>query len=89
MLLALILYLLLLLLVFYHRLPLQAGSLVVGLGALVLHAVSGGIAYVDPRFSVDGSVRQTVSGDSATAIVFGFTMHVEASGLGATQSTDF
>jgi hypothetical protein len=53
------------------------------------HAVSGGIAYVDPRFSVDGSVRQTVSGDSATAIVFGFTLHIEASGLGATQSTDF
>jgi hypothetical protein len=53
------------------------------------HAVTGGLAYVDPRFSVDASVRQTVSGDSATAVVFGFTLHVEASGLAPSQATEF
>lgn len=53
------------------------------------HAVSGGFAYVEPRFEVDATVRQTVTAGSATAVVFGFTLHVEASGLGATQSTDF
>ncbi len=53
------------------------------------HAVSAGIAYVDPKFSFDASVRQTVSGESATAVVFGFTLHVEASGLTPTQSTEF
>jgi hypothetical protein len=30
-----------------------------------------------------------VSGDSATAVVFGFTLHVEASGLTPTQATEF
>ncbi len=53
------------------------------------HAVSAGVAYVDQRFSLDAAVRQTVSGDSATSVVFGFTLHVEASGLTPTQATEF
>jgi hypothetical protein len=53
------------------------------------HAVSGGLGYIDPRFAVEASVRQTVSGPSATTIVFGLTLYVEASGLAPNQTTDF
>ncbi len=45
------------------------------------HSVSGGAAYIDQRFSVDASVRQTLGEYAATAIVFGFTLHIEATGL--------
>lgn len=45
------------------------------------HSVSGGAAYIDQRFSVDAAVRQTLGEYSATAIVFGFTLHIESTGL--------
>jgi hypothetical protein len=45
------------------------------------HAVSGGIGYIDRAFDVDLAVRRVVSGDAVTAIVFGFSYHLEASGL--------
>lgn len=45
------------------------------------HAVSGGVGYIDRAFDVDISVRRVVSGDAATAIVFGFSYHLEATGL--------
>src|SRR5690606_2821969 len=54
-----------------------------------LHAVSGGLAYIDQRFSVDAAVRQTIGDYSATAVIFGFTLHVEATGLAPAQSTGF
>lgn len=46
------------------------------------HAVSGGLGYVDQRFSIDLSGRRGVAGPAYTAIVFGFTAHIEAMGLG-------
>lgn len=46
------------------------------------HAISTGLGYVDKRFSVDASLRRTVSGPESTAIVFGFTLHIEALSLG-------
>ncbi len=52
-------------------------------------AVSAGAGYVTNRFSVDAAVRQTVSGDSVTTIVFGFTLHVESMGLTPTQASSF
>jgi opacity protein-like surface antigen len=45
------------------------------------HAVSGGLGYVDRGFAADVAVRRTVSGDTATAVVLGFTVHLEATGL--------
>lgn len=45
------------------------------------HAVSGGIGYVDRSFAADVALRRVVSGDKATAIVLGFTVHLEATGL--------
>jgi opacity protein-like surface antigen len=45
------------------------------------HSVSGGAAYIDPRFAVDATVRQSFGEYAATAIVFAFTLHVEATGL--------
>ncbi len=45
------------------------------------HAVSGGVGYIDRAFDVDIAVRRVVSGDVATAIVFGFSYHLEATGL--------
>ena len=49
---------------------------------LLTHAISGGLGYVAQEFSVDASVRHGVSGQRYTAIVFGFTLHIEAMGVG-------
>ncbi len=49
---------------------------------MVSHAVSGGAAYIDQRFSVDASFRRSVAGPSSTSILFGFSIHIEAMGLG-------
>ncbi|MFO0564947.1 MAG: hypothetical protein U0263_04750 [Polyangiaceae bacterium] len=45
------------------------------------HAVSGGAGYIDRAFSAEVAVRRVVSDPGATAIFFGFTYHLEASGL--------
>jgi opacity protein-like surface antigen len=45
------------------------------------HAVSGGVGYVDRTFAAELAVRRIVSGDPATAIIFGFVYHLESSGL--------
>jgi opacity protein-like surface antigen len=45
------------------------------------HAVSGGVGFADRTFTADVAVRRVVSGDVATAIVLGFTVHLEATGL--------
>lgn len=53
------------------------------------HAISFGIGYVDRSFSADAAVRRVVSGDQATAIVLGLTLHLEASGLTPAPSNAF
>ncbi|MBK7585190.1 MAG: hypothetical protein IPI67_34005 [Myxococcales bacterium] len=45
------------------------------------HAVSVGAGYVDRAFSAEAAVRRIVSDPGATAIFFGFTYHLEATGL--------
>jgi opacity protein-like surface antigen len=45
------------------------------------HALSGGVGYIDRTFDVDVAVRRVVSGDVATAIVLGFTYHLDSTGL--------
>lgn len=45
------------------------------------HALSLGAGYVDRAFSAEAAVRRTIVGDGATAIFFGFTYHLESSGL--------
>ncbi len=45
------------------------------------HAISGGLGYVERRFSVEASVRRTVAGPSATMIFVGLAYHLESSGL--------
>jgi opacity protein-like surface antigen len=50
------------------------------------HAVSAGLGYIDRTFAAEVAVRRIVSGDQATAIFFGFTYHLESSGL--TPSAD-
>lgn len=51
-----------------------------GLGA---HFVAGGAGYIDPKFSIDLGVRRSITGTDSTAVVLGFTVHMEALGLGA------
>jgi opacity protein-like surface antigen len=41
------------------------------------HAVSGGLGYLDKTYAAELAVRRVVSGDEATAIVLGFTVHIE------------
>jgi hypothetical protein len=45
------------------------------------HALSLGVGYIDRSFIFDLAVRRVVSGDAATAVVFGFTYHLETTGL--------
>jgi opacity protein-like surface antigen len=45
------------------------------------HAISAGAGYVDRSFSVEVAVRRIIVGDAATALIFGFEYHLEASGL--------
>jgi opacity protein-like surface antigen len=45
------------------------------------HALSGGVGYIDRTFDVDVAVRRTIAGDAATAIVLGFTYHLDSTGL--------
>ncbi len=52
-------------------------------------AISGGLGYVDRRFSIDAAVRRSVAGYEYTAITFGFTIHIEALGLGAEPGGEF
>jgi hypothetical protein len=45
------------------------------------HAVSAGVGYAQKTFAANASLRRVVSGDAATAVVLGFTIHLEATGL--------
>lgn len=49
------------------------------------HALSGGLGYVDPRYSVDLALRRGVSDPEYWAVVFGFTIHIESMGLGSSS----
>lgn len=49
------------------------------------HALSGGAGYVDQKYAIDASVRRGVAGPGYTAIVFGFSVHLESLGLGASS----
>lgn len=45
------------------------------------HAITGGLGYLDKAYAVELSLQRVVSGDPVTVVVFGFTYHVEATGL--------
>jgi opacity protein-like surface antigen len=53
------------------------------------HGVAGGLGYIDRTFDVDLSVRRTVVGEAATALVFGFVYHLESTGLTPTANDNF
>jgi len=44
-------------------------------------SLAGGLGYIDRAFDVDVAIRRVVSGEVATAIVFGFTYHLDSTGL--------
>ncbi|MGC4090364.1 MAG: hypothetical protein QM756_21295 [Polyangiaceae bacterium] len=53
------------------------------------HGLSFGAAYIDSLFILDAAVRHTFVGGSATAVVLGFTYHLESSGLTPTAGETF
>jgi hypothetical protein len=53
------------------------------------HALAFGLGYIDRSFSIDAAYRRVVSGETASAIVFGFTYHLDASGLAPTPGDTF
>jgi hypothetical protein len=53
------------------------------------HSISGGLGYIDTMFAAEIAVRRVVSGDAATAIVFGFTYHLDSSGLTQSEGDSF
>ena len=70
------------------RVPLRVGyrfDMMAGSGFSHSHQVGGGIGYVEPRFSVEASVRRTVSGPSATNIIVGVSYFLESLGLPVQQ----
>lgn len=46
------------------------------------HAVSFGIGYTDPRFSIDAGIRRSIYGAEYTAVTVGFGVHLETMTLG-------
>lgn len=66
------------------RVPLRVGyrfDLLAGSGLPSSHQIGAGAGYVDPRFSLEFSVRRTVVGPSATFLVAGAAFHFESLGL--------
>jgi hypothetical protein len=53
------------------------------------HSVSGGLGYIDTTFGAEIAVRRVVSGDPVTAIVFGFTYHLDSTGLTGSETDSF
>lgn len=53
------------------------------------HAVSLGAAYIDRSFMLDLGARRTVAGDTATAVVIGFTYHLDTTGMAPTPGDTF
>lgn len=58
-------------------------------GGLESHAISGGLGYVDPTFSVEFGARRSVSGEEYTALVFTVQYFVESSGITRAPSPAF
>jgi len=52
------------------------------------HFVTGGVGYIDPKFSIDAGVRRSASGTDSTTLTFGFTVHMESLGLGAVSTEE-
>jgi hypothetical protein len=53
------------------------------------HSVAIGGGYIDRAFDIDVGVRRVVSGDTATSVTFGFTYHLESTGLTPSPSDTF
>jgi len=49
--------------------------------AMASHALSGGVGYIAPEFSVDASVRANVQGPSVLTVVLGFRYHLDGAGV--------
>jgi len=53
------------------------------------HTLAFGAGYVDKAFDVDVSMHRSVSGPGVTAVVFGFSYHLDATGLTPSPSDSF
>jgi hypothetical protein len=53
------------------------------------HSVSGGLGYIDTQFGAELAIRRVVSGDPVTAIVFGFSYHLDSGGLSQGETDSF
>jgi len=53
------------------------------------HSISGGLGYVDTQFGAEIAVRRVVNGEPVTAIVFGFSYHLDAGGLEQGENDSF
>jgi hypothetical protein len=53
------------------------------------HSFAIGGGYIDRAFELDVGIRRVVSGDTATSVTFGFTYHLESTGLTPSPSDTF
>jgi opacity protein-like surface antigen len=56
---------------------------------LKMHWLSAGAGYVENAMGLEIGLRRSVSGPSATAIIFSFTYHIESSGMGSTSNDSY
>ncbi|HEV8547530.1 MAG TPA: hypothetical protein VGQ57_00860 [Polyangiaceae bacterium] len=53
------------------------------------HTLAGGLGYVDKAFDIDASVHHTLNGPGVTAVIIGFSYHLDATGLTPSASDGF
>jgi opacity protein-like surface antigen len=53
-----------------------------------LHTLSAGLGYIASEFSIEGSVKRTLSDPGITTMIFSISYFLETSGLTRAQSTD-
>jgi opacity protein-like surface antigen len=53
-----------------------------------LHTVSAGLGYISPQFSIEGTVKRSLSQPGLTTMIFSVAYFLESSGLTRTQTSD-
>lgn len=53
------------------------------------HAFCAGIGYIERAFDIDAAFRRVIIGETATVIAFGFTYHLDSTGLTPTPADTF
>ena len=53
-----------------------------------LHTLSAGLGYISPEFSIEGTVKRSLSQPGVTTMIFSVAYFLESSGLTRVQTSD-